>query len=498
MFGEVRRRFLVHGSLLESRAAWDCPALVPGQIDNLRTENVGMGNIMDVRRSEETNLTVARLREMYQRTEATCLLGTGALYRKRIGLQPTRGHDGLFFAGFKHGAFSLYFGDAPIYHFDLEGRWQRAFLDGLHYLKGLDAEVHEVDRVRQGPNMVLRRRKLNFGEAADLDAQIRKVALDLLARLGDSRFRLVEPPEGKADPISSDELHEFLERISGWDAAAWFAHRERYTGTYGPLPFLPPECQNAVVLQATLGHAEGLTFGFSPAAEPYVRSIEEFAQHAREVAALWGARLQQSRLIFLAGDDVLHQSPEQVEAYLEIIGQIFAIGPADDETDIRFQGVHAFLDDFASIRLGREGWRRLAERGLNRVSLGVESGDPEVRALYGKHWDDEDLRTVVADVKEAGLGVSVLTLVGAGGVERADDHRERTAALIESLALGRGDFVFLLDEEEIRDPTVSPPGLTPLERPDWVEQQRRLKEGLASLKDRGIKVLPYTLEKQWT
>src|SRR5262249_11904713 len=167
------------------------------------------------------------------------------------------------------------------------------------------------------------------------------------------------------------------------------------------------------VLQATLGHAEGETFGLSPAAEPYVRSVEEFAQHAREVAALWGARLQQSRLIFLAGDDVLHQSTEQVEAYLDVLGQTFPIGPSD-EADICFQGVHSFLDDFAGIRFGRDGWRRLAERGLNRVSLGVESGAAEVRALYGKRWDDEDLRTVVADVKEAGLGISVLTPLWAG------------------------------------------------------------------------------------
>ena len=48
--------------------------------------------------------------------------------------------------------------------------------------------------------------------------------------------------------------------------------------------------------------------------------------------------------------------------------------------------------------------------------------------------------------------MSVLTLVGAGGVERAEPHVERTVRLIESLELGAGDFVFLLDENEIREP----------------------------------------------
>jgi hypothetical protein len=434
---------------------------------------------------------------MEHRTEAAYLLETGALYRRRMGLQPNDGGE-LIFAGFKQGAFSLYFGDEPIYHFDPEGRWQRAYVEGLHYLKGLDAEVHAIDRVREGPNLVLRRRKLSFSEAGDLDARMRSVALDVMAGLDRGGFVRKEPPEGKARPMGADELREVLERISRWDAAAWFAHRERYTGTYGPLPFLPPECQNAVVLQATLGHAGGQTFGLSAAAEPYVRGVEEFAQHAGEVARLWGRRLLQSRLIFLAGDDVLRQPAEQVEAYLDQLGTTFPLGGKDDANEIGFEGVHAFLDDFHGLAIDREGWRALRERGLYRVSLGVESGDSKVRTLYGKHWTDEELRTAVGEITAAGMGVSVLTLVGGGGMERAGEHLERTAGLIDSLELAPGDFVFLFDENEIRMPGRYPAGLTPLAAVEWSEQQARLREAWVSLKGRGIKVLPYTLAKQWT
>ncbi len=133
-----------------------------------------------------------------------------------------------------------------------------------------------------------------------------------------------------------------------------------------------------------------------------------------------------------------------------------------------------------------------------RISLGVESGDPDVRSLYDKSWTDDDLVAIVADLKSAGLGVSLLTLVGAGGVERAESHVKLTSQLVDSLDLGAGDFVFLLDENEIRDPKQNPEGLTLLEGPAWSEQQARLKEALHPLKKRGIKVLPYTMEKQWT
>ncbi len=204
-------------------------------------------------------------------TEAACLFAQGGLYRKRIGLEPRGGDGDPIFAGFKPGAFSLYFGDAPIYHFDLEGRWQRIFADGIHYLKGLDAEIHAIDRVREGPNLVLRRRRLGYEEATDLDLGIRSVALELLADSSAGRLRFREPPPDKARSLGPDELDDFLDRISRWDTAAWFAHRERYLATYGPLPFLPPDCLNAVILQATLGHADGRSFGMSPVAEHYVR-----------------------------------------------------------------------------------------------------------------------------------------------------------------------------------------------------------------------------------
>jgi len=441
-------------------------------------------------------------------TEAVCLLEQGASYRRRIGLEPVATPGDPIFAGFKHGAFSIYHGDAPVFHFDLEGRWQRAFVDGTHYLKGLDASIQAIDRVREGPNLVLKRTTLAYAEASDFDGRVRSMALELIADLDAGRLGRVEPPTKKAQPLAADELREFLARISSWDTAAWFAHRQRYRAAYGPLPFLPPECQSAVILQATLGNAGGVGFGLSPVAPASARSPGEFEQHAKEVTALWGRRLLQSRVIFLAGNDVLHRPAQDVAAFLGTVGRTFPIEPKtrrgspdraeDDDDRPRVDGIHVFLDDFALPRPDRSGWRELVDRGLVRVSLGVESGDPNVRTIYHKSWADDELRSTVADIKTAGLGVSVLTLVGAGGVERAKPHVELTARLIASLDLAPGDFVFLLDENEVRDPNRSPEGWTPLRAPAWSLEQAKLKEALAPLKKRGVKVLPYTMEKQWT
>ena len=174
-------------------------------------------------------------------------------------------------------------------------------------------------------------------------------------------------------------------------------------------------------------------------------------------------------------------------AYLQTAAQAFALKG----------GVHAFLDRFAPPLADDADWQRFTTLGLQRVSLGVESGEPGIRALYGKTWDDDALRATVADLKRAGIGVGVLTLVGAGGVEHAERHVAATAGLLNGLDLGPGDLVSLLDENEVRAGNLGERGFTPLTGAGWSAQQTQLRERLAPIRtDRKVKVAPYSLEKQ--
>ncbi len=443
---------------------------------------------------------------MAVQTEAACLLETGALYEKRLMLRPLTGDP--IFAGFKQGAFSLYFGDAPIFHLDLEGRWQRAFVDGLHYLKSLDGSVQTIDRVREGKNLVLKRRSLTDDEVRAFDERVRTTALSVMDTLEAGDAARVEPPSS-ADPLSDEQLRGFLERIAAWDSAAWTAHRARYAGTYGPLPFLPPDCTSPVILQATLGHVGGRAFGLAPGDAHRVRSVAEFETHAREVHQLLGRRLAQCKVVFLAGSDALRRSEGEIAANLAAIRDVFPIemgafrkrvqgGPLDE---IRLEGIDSLLDEFAPPRPDRAAWTRFAALGLRRVSLGVESGSARVRSLYGKSWSDDDLRSLVSDLKAAGLHVSPMLLVGAGGIENAVEHVAESMALLNALELGAGDIVWLLDANEVAgahwDELSREAGFTALTGSAWSEQQATLRQGLAPVRtEKGAKVAPYSLEKQ--
>ncbi len=421
---------------------------------------------------------------MPEPTESAALLQNGAMYTRRIGL---RRSDTLVFAGRKRGAFSLYFDDEPIYHFDLEGRWQRAFVGGAHFLKGLDGAVRTVDRTRETGPLALERRPLPFAEAADLDARARQVAIDLLDQLGSSQFDLIPPPPG-IEPLDPSELRDLLERVLAWDASAWFAHRERFLATYGPPPYLPPDAHQAVILQATLGPTA--TFGsgrITPDGEgTYIRDPSEFAQHAREVATLLGRGILQLRDVFLGGSDVLRLPPDHLAECLKAIAQTFPLLPGargrrprdlpDDAPGL--DGIATFLDRFEPPMFGVDDLLRLKGLGLTRVTLGIESGDPDLRAKFGKVWTDDNLQTIAADLDAAGIAVNLAILADPPGAASSGRHAEATAALVESLPLRPGAWVTLV---AVGEPS-------PIQGLDPIAQW---KAALGPARERlGIKVVP--------
>lgn len=444
---------------------------------------------------------------MSELSEAEGLLRSGALYPRRVGLRRSDGE--LILIGFKHGAVSIYFGDAPFYHLDLQGRWQRAFVGATHYLKGLDTSVEAIDRVREGGNLVLRRRTLSFAEASDLDASVRSMAIDLITDLASGTLETEDPPE-PSQPLTPEELRDILESISRWDAAAWFSHREKYLGTYGPWPFLPPDCQHAAVLQGTLGHDNGRAFAGAEPAEHYVRTPQEFEEHARTVAALLGARVVQCRNLFLAGADILRRPFEDLQAYLEIANRVFPITqgtparrlserPIDEPC---LEGVAAFLDDFSPALPDRASWQVLREKHLRRVCLGVESGSPEVRTRNDFRWTDAAFVSLADDLKAAEIRRSFVVPVGAGGVEHRDDHEAQTTDLLRQVDLGPGDLIYLIDVVEITGVSryqqrLQSVGLTPLDGPSREASRASLKQTIGrACCGRGAKVTNYSLSKQ--
>ena len=81
-------------------------------------------------------------------------------------------------------------------------------------------------------------------------------------------------------------------------------------------------------------------------------------------------------------------------------------------------------------KLGRNNIHLLAEAGLNRVHLGLESGDPEILQFQRKGQSPKMVVTVAHWLKEAGIEISYYVLLGLGGQDRSDQHIRATARII--------------------------------------------------------------------
>jgi hypothetical protein len=447
---------------------------------------------------------------MGKRSEAACLLEQGAAFPRRAGID--RGAGRIALVGVKPGAMAIYLDDEPYFHLDLEGRWQRALIGGVHFLKGLDGAVDVLDRTREEGSLVLRRRSLPFAEVVDLDEQVRATAITLLSELSSGQASII-PPTGRGEPLNESELRELLDRIAAWDAAAWFRHIELHRNVYFPAKclFLPPTCSEPIVLEATVGRQGSWLFGPSQHATaiPH-RSGGEFENHVHAVSRLLGRRLAQAKGIVLASDDALRLPTDQVARWLETASRVFPWGKGQEARRPRLsdrlpevaqlQGAFAFLGSPASVDRSAEDWRRLADLGLRWVDVGIASGSPAVRAAHGLEWNDDALIRSIGSIKQAGIGIGAVIPVGCGGTELADAHVAETARLAGSLPFAREDIVYLVDVGEIAgsEPATTrlKRSLAPLSGSMISRQLQSLKDSLMELrKNRGVKVVPYSMVK---
>jgi len=81
-------------------------------------------------------------------------------------------------------------------------------------------------------------------------------------------------------------------------------------------------------------------------------------------------------------------------------------------------------------RLERGSIRRLAGAGLNRLHIGLESGDPETLRFHRKGHSPDMVRRVAARLKGAGIEISFYVLLGMAGADGWRRHAVETAKLV--------------------------------------------------------------------
>lgn len=299
-----------------------------------------------------------------------------------------------------------------VYSFDLEGRPLSWFVRGTVYKRSLASRV--FGRRREGG--VRRRWELSEEAAAAQFVAVQK-SVELLM----------------AEPLP----RVFLERLAGirsWTPERLLAERARFEEAYLPISILPPDQYLAVVLQATFGCSwNQCTFCNFYQDRPFsTKTPAAFDEHLSRVAALLGEAAALRQSIFLADGNALILANARL---MPLIERAQAAFPG--------RGIYGFVDVFTGEKKSLADWQALQRAGLRRVYIGLETGHDALLAWMNKPGGAAEAQDFIATLKQAGLSVSVIVMVGAGGSAFAEAHLRDSLALLAALPFTRGDLVYL-------------------------------------------------------
>jgi radical SAM superfamily enzyme YgiQ (UPF0313 family) len=107
--------------------------------------------------------------------------------------------------------------------------------------------------------------------------------------------------------------------------------------------------------------------------------------------------------------------------------------------------VYAFLDAFTGTRKSVEDYRALAELGLKRVYIGLESGHDPLLEFVRKPGHAQDAIETVEAIKAAGINVGLIVMIGLGGDRFAVGHVADTITVLNQMPLGEDDLIYFSD-----------------------------------------------------
>lgn len=241
----------------------------------------------------------------------------------------------------------------------------------------------------------------------------------------------------------------------------------QYEGTL----YRPPSEADSLILQATIGCSYNrCTFCAMYREKRFrVRKLDELAAEIE-----WArASLHGVRKVFLADGDALVAKSSFL---LELLARIRAAFP-------ELQRVSCYASPQALQVRSVEEMSALRDAGLSLYYLGIESGDDAVLARLEKGVDAAEMVRVAKKAHAAGVKLSTMILLGAGGRARSLEHARNSAAVVNAI---QPRFVSTL----VMTPVEGTPLFEQAERGevdelDPLELARELRELLAHLELEG-------------
>jgi radical SAM superfamily enzyme YgiQ (UPF0313 family) len=192
----------------------------------------------------------------------------------------------------------------------------------------------------------------------------------------------------------------------------------RYEGTL----YRPPSEADSYILQATIGCSwNACVYCDMYRAKKFrVRPIAEALEDIALARARFGERV---RKVFIADGDALVLPAEHWDIILRALREAF---PALERVSSYAMASNVLEKTEGELRSLRDG-------GLRRLYIGPESGDDVTLKRIAKGSTVDDHVRAADRAHRAGLDLSVIVMLGVGGVVRSDEHAARTAELVTNM-----------------------------------------------------------------
>ncbi len=186
--------------------------------------------------------------------------------------------------------------------------------------------------------------------------------------------------------------------------------------------FRPPSEADSLILQATLGCSWNRCTFCGMYRDKRFR-VRPLAELEREIAWAAGELGGAVRKVFLADGDALVAKSSFL---LDVLAALRGAFPL-------LQRVSCYASPQALDLRSVDEMRALREAGLTLYYLGIESGDDAVLAELEKGVDSAEMIRVAHKAGEAGVKLSTMILLGAGGRARSLEHARASARVVNAI-----------------------------------------------------------------
>jgi radical SAM superfamily enzyme YgiQ (UPF0313 family) len=184
----------------------------------------------------------------------------------------------------------------------------------------------------------------------------------------------------------------------------------------GPI-YRPPSEADSLLIQATIGCPHNkCTFCMVYKNGPRykVRDVKDIKADILKASDIYGDHV---RTLFLpAGNTIAMKT-----------GDLCDILKFANETFSNLERITVYGSSQYIHKKGPEGLKRLADAGLSRIHLGLESGDDIILKRIKKGTFSKEQIEAGRWVIEAGIELSLYVVLGIGGKDRTDAHARETA-----------------------------------------------------------------------